>query len=151
MTVPWIFTRSGRPIFVDTSAWYAVAWREDPHSETAGPTWERLLASHRPIVTSNHVIGESYTLIRARHGYQWASAFLDRLDRTVRLMREHLSSEIETQAYSILRQYRDHDFSFVDGTSFAFMRANGITEAFAFDAHFAVAGFTRIPVDRPLG
>jgi predicted nucleic acid-binding protein len=63
---------------------------------------------------------------------------------------ERVSAEHEAQAYAILRQYRDHAFSYVDATSFAFMYSAGITDAFAFDAHFRVAGFTRIPVDRPV-
>jgi predicted nucleic acid-binding protein len=35
----------------------------------------------------------------------------------------------------------------VDATSFAFMRAERIRHAFAFDSHFATAGFLRVPVD----
>ena len=43
--------------------------------------------------------------------------------------------------------YSDHPFSFVDGTSFALMRQQRIRFAFAFDTHFATAGFVRIPMD----
>jgi len=38
-------------------------------------------------------------------------------------------------------------FSFVDGVSFAVMRQRKLRSAFAFDAHFATAGFSRVPVD----
>ena len=44
----------------------------------------------------------------------------------------------------------DQEFSFVDATSFAVMRGERIRHAFAFDQHFATAGFTRIPVDLPV-
>jgi hypothetical protein len=110
----------------------------------------RLVLMSRPLVTTNLVVGETYTLLRSRRGFDAAWGFLGLLDRTRRLLRHRVSSEIESDAYSILRHYRDHDFSFVDATSFAFMRSAGISEAFAFDAHFATAGFTRIPLDRPI-
>ena len=41
----------------------------------------------------------------------------------------------------------DHPFSFVDATSFALMHQQRIGHAFAFDVHFATAGFLRIPLD----
>ncbi|MGI8915633.1 MAG: hypothetical protein ACR2JY_17915 [Chloroflexota bacterium] len=39
----------------------------------------------------------------------------------------------------------DQDFSFVDAVSIADMRCRGIAEAFAFDHHFLIAGFTTVP------
>jgi predicted nucleic acid-binding protein len=38
----------------------------------------------------------------------------------------------------------------VDGTSFALMRRRKIRHAFAFDRHFASAGFIRVPLDTAL-
>ena len=46
-----------------------------------------------------------------------------------------------------LTRFRDHPFSFVDGVSFAVMADEGLPSAFAFDHHFAVAGFLRVPTD----
>jgi uncharacterized protein len=43
--------------------------------------------------------------------------------------------------------FADHPFSLVDATSFAVMRQQRIQHAFAFDAHFATAGFLRLPQD----
>lgn len=54
---------------------------------------------------------------------------------------------LERRAFTLLAQFREHDFSFVDATSFALMRAERLRYAFAFDAHFATAGFLRIPQD----
>ena len=149
-TTSALFGLARLPIFVDTTAWYAVRVREDRASTAARDTLRRLTIDEFLLATTNLVVGETYTLLRARRGYQAAWAFLDVLERTTRLTRHFLTPELETQAYAILRQYRDHDFSYVDATSFAFMRSRGISDAFAFDAHFATAGFTRIPLDRPL-
>jgi predicted nucleic acid-binding protein len=46
---------------------------------------------------------------------------------------------------ALLHRYAEHPFSFVDGTSFAVMRHERIQHAFAFDTHFAIAGFVRVP------
>lgn len=145
-----MFLAQRRHVFVDTGAWRAVVMASDAYHSLARAAWERLLAVGRPLITTNLVVGEAYTLLRTRQGYEAAWAFLSLIDRSQRLTRHFITPELETQAYAILRQYRDHDFSFVDATSFAFMRSAGITEAFAFDAHFAAAGFTRIPVDQPV-
>jgi predicted nucleic acid-binding protein len=137
-----------RSVFVDSGAWIALRLREDQHHEVASRAWERLVFGS--VVTTNLVVGETYTYLRRRRGHTEAWRFLDTLNGMRRLTRAFITPEIEALAYPILRQYNDHDFSYVDATSFAFMRSAGISDAFAFDAHFATAGFTRIPVDKPV-
>ena len=150
MAIRDFFGRAARPVFVDTGAWIAIGDPTDALAGEAVAAWRNLLVAGTPLVTTNLVVGEAYTLARTRHGYRAAWALLDLLDRTRRLARHHVTPQLEAQAYAILRQYRDQPFSFVDATSFAFMRSAGIAEAFAFDVHFAAAGFTRIPTDRPV-
>jgi predicted nucleic acid-binding protein len=139
-----------RPVFVDTGAFYSVQTQADRNHQNALRAWGVLVARGTPLVTTNAVVGEAYTLFRDRRGYRAAWGFLGWLDSARSLFRHHVTEALEIQAYAILRQYQDQNFSFVDGTSFAFMHSMRITEAFAFDAHFATAGFTRIPLDRPL-
>jgi len=38
----------------------------------------------------------------------------------------------------------------VDAISFSIMKKEGIKEAFAFDKHFAIAGFLRVGIDIPI-
>jgi uncharacterized protein len=57
--------------------------------------------------------------------------------------------DLEARAQRILRQYSDQEFSFVGATSFAVMRAERIRHAFAFERHFAAAGFLRVRLDVP--
>lgn len=137
--------RSG--VFIDTGALVAVQVQRDSYHGIAREAWTRLLVLGTPLVTTTLVVGETYTVIRVRYGAAPALRFLDWLDGTQRLVRHHLSAEIEDDAFAILRQYRDQDFSYVDATSFAFMRRARVAQAFAFDRHFATAGFLRIPVD----
>lgn len=108
------------------------------------------MAGRHALVTTNHVVGETYTLLRVTCGHAAAVAFLDRLDETRRVERMFVGQDVEARAYRLLRQYADQEFSFVDATSFAVMRSERIRHAFALDQHFATARFTRVPVDLPV-
>ncbi len=52
-----------------------------------------------------------------------------------------MSAELEDEALRWLRRHDERPYSFVDSTSFAVMRDQGIPEALTFDSDFAVAGF----------
>jgi len=137
------------PVYVDTGAWYALQVPDDEWHELAVATLQRLMEGGGALCTSNLVIGETYTLLRRTHGHAAAWRFLDILERSASLERVHVDAELERQAFAILRRYEDQDFSFVDGTSFAVMRHRRLRRAFAFDHHFVVLGFTRVPLDEP--
>ena len=71
--------------------------------------------------------------------------FLDSVGREDRHVRvASIDSEIEAEALQWLRQHDEREYSFVDATSFAYMRAEGIQDALAFDGDFAAAGFTEL-------
>jgi len=134
-------------VFVDTGAWFAVQATDDSRHVIARETFMRLLAGGRTLVVSNLVVGETYTLLRVSRGYPEAKRFLDMLVRSRKIERLFITEQVERQAYELLHRFADHPFSFVDATSFALMRQQRIGHAFAFDAHFATAGFLRIPAD----
>ncbi|MBI4523192.1 MAG: PIN domain-containing protein [Deltaproteobacteria bacterium] len=134
-------------VFVDTGAWFATQAIDDAHHETAKKSLPEILEACQSLVTSNLIIGETYTLLRLSRGYREAKRFLDKLAQSTRLERLFITENLERQAYEILHRYSDHPFSFVDATSFAVMRQQRIRYAFAFDSHFATAGFLRIPMD----
>ena len=134
-------------IFVDTGAWFAVQVTDDAHHKVARETFAHILAAEQPLVASNLVIGETYTLLRVSRGYREARRFLDMLAQSRRIERLFITEQVERQAYEILERFADHPFSFVDATSFALMRQQRIRHAFAFDIHFATAGFLRVPAD----
>jgi uncharacterized protein len=128
--------------FVDTSFWVAVRNGRDRHHEAA-----RALLSEvgdQPLVTSNHVRGETCTFLRRRLGPARAVAFLDSLDRSSRLEVVHVGTELEDRALSWLRRHDERSYSFVDATSFALMRSLKIRRAFAFDGDFTAAGFIEL-------
>lgn len=129
-------------IFVDTSFFFALIEPSDRAHHLA----VELLATvdGKPLVTTNHVRGETWTLTRVRSGHQAAVRFLDSLDRSRVARVEHVGTTLETNAIAWLRRRDERIYSFVDATSFAFMREHRITEALAFDGDFTAAGFTEL-------
>jgi predicted nucleic acid-binding protein len=134
-------------VFVDTGAWFAIQATDDAHHALARATLPEVLHASQSLVTSNLIVGETYTLLRFSKGYREAKRFLDGLAQSTKLERVFITESVERHAYDILHRYADHPFSFVDATSFALMRQQRIRHAFAFDSHFATAGFLRIPID----
>jgi len=74
--------------------------------------------------------------------------YLQSMGTSVRLRRIYSDATIEDLAERILNRYADQGFSFVDAVSFVVMQERSITEAFAFDHHFLIAGFTLLPLER---
>ena len=129
-------------IFVDTSFWVGLMVRRDGR-HAAATALSSIHADER-LATSNHVRGETWTLLRRRAGHRIATAFLDRVERSPRVEVLFASRELEDDALRWLRQHDEREYSFVDATSFALMRSLRIGEAFAFDGDFSAAGFAEL-------
>lgn len=129
-------------IFVDTSFWVALRNRRDDHHAAA----RALLQANAsvPLISTNHVRGETWTFLRRRAGHAAAAQFLDFTEDAVRLQVEHVDEATERDAIGWLRRHDEREYSFVDATSFALMRRLGVGEAFAFDGGFAAAGFVEL-------
>lgn len=135
-------TSAGRPVFVDTSAFAAVAIRRDAGHEVAAALFQEIRASKRAVFTTSLVLAETHALILSRSGRDLALDVLVRLDRSVAVVRPEPGDEF--RARSILSDYFDKDFSLADAVSFAVMERFGIREAFTFDRHFTQYGLTVI-------
>ena len=112
--------------------------RDDHHAEATALLRE---AGGERLVTSNHVRGETWTFLRRKEGHARAVDFLDMLATTARVEVVPVSEELEGQALRWLRRHDEREYSFVDATSFALMRAMKIREALGFDGDFTAAGF----------
>lgn len=55
-----------------------------------------------------------------------------------------MTPELAAAAWEWLEQHDERVYSFVDAASFAMMRADGITDALAFDGDFLAAGFVEL-------
>lgn len=132
-------------IFVDTSAWYALADAGDINHRRASAFLMESISEYKKLVTTNHIMGETYTIIRYRLGYTAARKFLSNIEISQRTNRIFVSEQIEQKAYQLLERYSDQDFSFIDSTSFVVMKKYKLSDSFTFDKHFSTAGFTILP------
>ena len=127
--------------FADTSFWFALQQRRDRNHTLAAALARK---SRSTVVTTNHVVGETWTLMRRRGGHPAAIGFVDRLQGLPNLEVVHVEESIEADAWRWLRRHNEREYSFVDATSFAVMRQRRIREALAFDGDFAAAGFIEL-------
>ena len=129
-------------IFADTSFFYAGLVARDVHHLEVSDLLTQIAG--RTVATTNHIVGECWTLLARRWGHSIATQFLDRLEHSGVFETHHVSELTEQSALVWLRRHDEREYSFVDATSFAFMRENRITEALAFDGDFSAAGFIEL-------
>jgi predicted nucleic acid-binding protein len=123
-------------LFVDTSAWYAAADAGDRSNRRA----KEVLGSGEALVTTDHVLVETWILVRHRLGRAAADRFWDGLRGGVATVEPVGAADLEA-ARAIRLAFPDQDFSIVDLTSFAVMERLGLRRAAAFDRNFAVYRF----------
>ncbi len=129
-------------IFVDTSFWIALRNRRDAMHDQARALRDR--HGDEPLVTTNHVRGESATFLRRRVGHGAAVDLLDVLERSPRVQVVQVPEPLENEALQWLRRRDEREYSYVDATSFALMRARRMRRALAFDGDFSAAGFEEL-------
>ncbi|MBT9171795.1 MAG: 23S rRNA-specific endonuclease VapC20 [Syntrophomonadaceae bacterium] len=132
-------------IFVDTSAWVAVANRRDQHHVTAANFYKEIFKEFDELLTTNLVVSETYILLRLDCGLDVALSWWERIASSLKVKIIYADPDLTEEAISILRRYDDQHFSLTDAVSFALMKKTKITDAFAFDVHFAIAGFLQSP------
>ena len=127
--------------FADTSFWFGLQERRDHRHQLARALVERGIGR---IVTTNHVVGETWMLLRRRSGHHAAVGFIDRITALPVSEIVHVDKDAEADAWRWLRSRSEREYSFVDATSFAVMRRRRIREALAFDGDFNAAGFVEV-------
>lgn len=134
-----------RELFVDASAWIALADKSDTFHALAAKIYPQLLTDYQRLITTNLVVAEVYIVVRVELGHAAATAFLESVRDSPRIEKIFSTRAMEEQAETILRKYDDQDFSYADAVSFALMKERGIKEAFAFDKHFLTMSIRCIP------
>ncbi len=123
-------------LFVDTSVWYAAADSADAGNLRA----KAILSAGESLVTSDHVLVETWTLLRSRIHRQAAERFWESLRGGVAHVEPVGPADLEA-AWQIGLAFAGQHFSLVDRTSFAVMRRLGIERVASFDDNFAIFRF----------
>lgn len=125
--------------FADTSFWFARHVTADRHHETA-----RAIRPGKVVLTTELVLGETWTLVNRRVGHAAAVGCLATLRRLPGLTIEPVDGDDYDSAWRWLNRHDEREYSFVDAVSFAVMRRRRVTDALAFDGDFAAAGFVEV-------
>ena len=125
-------------IFVDTSAIYALLAGSDDTHRSAVRIFDRY--RDRAWVSHDFVLAEAIGLVQHRLGSAAVTSLIDAWLPLIDF--SPVSRDLRDAAVAEHRRRARNRASFVDTTSFEFMRARSITEAFAFDDDFKRAGFT---------
>src|SRR5437879_9414118 len=123
-------------LFVDTSIWHASASYSDRRHARSRAS----LKSSETLVTSDHVLVETWTLLHHKLERKAAEGFWEGLRSGIALIEAVTLADLEV-AWDIGVSWHDQDSSLVDRTSFAVMRRLGIDRVASLDAHFAVFRF----------
>jgi predicted nucleic acid-binding protein len=123
-------------LFVDTTVWYAAADSGDRSNRRA----KELLRGAGPFITTDHVLVETWLLLRFRLNRHAAERFWSSLRSGVAEIEPVTAADLQV-AWAISESFPDQDFSIVDRTSFAVMQRLGVFRVHAFDEDFAVFRF----------
>ncbi|MEZ6111937.1 MAG: PIN domain-containing protein [Pirellulaceae bacterium] len=128
-------------IFVDTGAWFA-AFIPNDSDHTAASQW--LSENREPLVTTDYVIDELLTLLRARGEFARAGALGDALLRGDIAEIHWVTPDDVLAAWNVFRRFHDKAWSFTDCVSRSVMERRQIDTAFAFDDHFRQFGTVQV-------
>lgn len=123
--------------FVDTSAWYAAADADDASHSRAAALLEELKGE---LVTSDHVLVETWYLAASRLGPSVAEELVNRIRKGIARVEATQIADLEVAA-TIGEAFSDQDFSIVDRTSWSVMERLGIHDVIAFDQDFSIYRF----------
>ena len=131
-------------IFVDTGWFKGMIDKSDEHHIRARSIYRGLKKNRSALLTTNFVVGETFTLVRRSCGLYWAkklNELLTSLKSSLEI--ERVTGEDEGRVWEWF-WYDWKRLSYLDCTSFAVMKRLGLKKVATFDEHFEMAGFERV-------
>jgi predicted nucleic acid-binding protein len=124
-------------IFVDTGPWFAAAVPNDPRHRAIRDWMD---ANRLPLVTTDYVIDELLTLLRARRESERALLVGEALLSGAAARLEWVTPDDIRAAWTVYRDFGDKEWSFTDCVSRVVMSRLGVATALTFDHHFRQFG-----------
>jgi predicted nucleic acid-binding protein len=139
--------RNARRVFVDSSAYFALAHQRDAFHIIARDTIGEFRAQRYRFFTTNFTLAELHALLLSRLNREIALVMLREIDASRITTIVRVRQQDERRAREIITQCDDKNFSLVDAISFAVMERLGISQAFSFDQNVAQYGWIMPPAD----
>jgi predicted nucleic acid-binding protein len=127
--------------FVGTSGFYALLVQADPMHKRASEFVKKAAQSKGCVVTSDYILDETETLLKARGQGYLADAFFQTVFTSKACQMEWMDPNRFAQTHQFFLKHHDKDWSFTDCFSFLIMRSSSLRAALTTDAHFRQAGF----------
>lgn len=134
-----------KQVFLDTGYVLALELANDQNHRAASEHWRAIVRSLPPLVTTSYVFDEVVTYFNNRGYHAKAVEVGSRLLTSPSVRFAHVDEELFHEGWQYLQRHRDKQYSLTDCISFVVMENLGIATAFAFDKHFAQAGFEKLP------
>lgn len=135
---------TARSVFVDTWGWLTLRDRREAQHQEVARFYQRLRSSGAPIITTDYVLVETFTLLFKRLPGPQATTSLQMLMQAtnagyVRL--ERITTERFSETLVLRERFLDKpNISFTDLSSMVVMQELGITMILTGDAHFTHVG-----------
>ena len=127
--------------FVDTSDFFALLAERDPAHKRATEVLARAARTRARFVTTDYVLDETVTLLKARGLSHLVEALFEAVFTSSACRVEWMDSSRFEQARQFVIKHGDQPWSFTDCSSFCVMHELKLFEALTTDIHFRHAGF----------
>lgn len=131
-------------VFVDTSGFYSLLCRTDDKHKKAVSLLAQASQYGGRFVTSDYVLDETATLLKARGHGRLVDLFFERVNTSQALRIEWMDPERFELTRRFFSKHHDKKWSFTDCSSFCLMRQLRLRDALTKDEHFRQAGFNAI-------
>lgn len=136
--------KSARKVFFDTWGWLAIAHRDDQRHTEATTFYRDFLVGGGVPVTTDYILSETISLLRARTSPRGTEKFIDGIleaQGSGKIVIERIAEERWIAAWKLSKRFGDKpEISFVDFTSFVVMKELRIVAALTADRHYEFVG-----------
>lgn len=133
-----------RDLFVDTSGFFALLAQRDPKHQAARRILRRAKTDKRRLVTTDYVLDETATLLKARGEARLVEPLFERVFQSDACRVQWTDEERFTGLRAMFLKHGDKAWSFTDCLSFLVMKELALREALTTDQHFEQAGFVAL-------
>ena len=133
-------------IFADTAGWGHLVDRTQAYHHQASALYRQARQEGWTFITTNYILTELVALltIPLHIPRPQLIACIASVKAAPHVDIVHVDPWLDAQAWQLLTERPDKEWSLVDCTSFAIMRQRGHGEAFTTDHHFEQEGFVRL-------